>query len=75
MLTAIPVIVGGDGVAVDALVDEKIDADEDGFGVGGAFVGRGLAVGGDLLTSVSPMKAKTPWSLWSSSMLAIKEAT
>ena len=75
LLTAIPVIVGDDGAAVDSLVDEESDVDEDGFGVGRAFVGRGLAVGGDLLTSVSPMKAKTPWSLWSSSMLAIKEAT
>ena len=75
LLTAIPVIVGGGEVEVDALVDEEIDADEDGVGVGRAFVGRGLGAGGDLLTSVSPMKAKTPWSLWSSSMLAIKEAT
>ena len=75
MLTAVPDIVGGAEVEVVALVDEEIDAGGDGFGVGRAFVGRGLSVGGDLLTSVSPMKAKTPRSLWSSSMLAIKEAT
>ena len=75
LLTVIPVVVDGVGVGVDALVDEEVGADEDGLGVERAFVGRGLAAGGDLLTSVSPMKLKTPRSLWSSSMLAIKEAT
>ena len=60
LLTAIPVIVGGVGVEVDALVDEGIGADKVEFGVGRAFVGRGLDADGDLLTSVSPIKAKTP---------------
>ena len=75
LLTTIPVVVGGAEVEVDALVDEEVGASEVDLGVGGAFVGRGFCSGGDLLTSVSPMKAKTPLSPWSSSMLAIKDAT
>ena len=75
LLTAVPVIVGGVEVKVDALVNEGIGADEVDFGVGRAFVGRGLGADEDLLTNVSPIKTKTPWSLWSSSILAIREAT
>ena len=60
LLTAVPVIAGGVEVEVDALVDEGIGADEIGFGVGGAFVGRGLGADEDLFTSVSPIKTKTP---------------
>ena len=76
LLTAVPGIVGGDEVEVDAPVDDEgAGAGEIGFGVEGAHVGRGSGADEDLFTNSSPTKTKTPWSLWSSSMLATNEAT
>ena len=83
-LIAVPAVVGGVGFEVDVPVSVGIGvvgveagtiSDGRGTGVETVVVGCEVDADDDLLTKSSPIKMKTPRSLWSSSILAMREAT